>query len=188
MNLLSVAAAYGATVAVFQWGWFKGLIGLQATVPIVAFVPMMMFAVLFGLSMDYQVFLLTRVREEYDKTGDTRLGVVRGLARTARVITSAALIMISVFATFLLTNDIEIKMFAVGLTVAVLVDATVVRMVLVPATMALMGDANWWLPGWLDRLLPHVDVEGSHVLTPAPAFAQLDGQFVDEVEQLELVG
>ena len=102
MNLLSVAAAYGATVAVFQWGWAKGLVGLESTVPIVPFVPMMMFAVLFGLSMDYQVFLLTRVREEYDRTGDTRQGVVRGLARTARVITSAALIMIFVFGAFVL--------------------------------------------------------------------------------------
>jgi RND superfamily putative drug exporter len=114
--------------------------------------------------MDYEVFLLSRVREEYVRTGDSHQSVVDGLASTARVITSAALIMMSVFGAFLLTPDVEVKMFAVGLTVAVLVDATVVRMVLVPATMALMGDANWWLPRWLDRILPHVDVEGSSVL------------------------
>jgi putative drug exporter of the RND superfamily len=159
MNLLSVAAAYGATVAVFQWGWFKGLIGLQSTVPIVAFVPMMMFAVLFGLSMDYQVFLLTRVREEYDKSGDTSQGVVRGLARTARVITSAALIMIFVFGAFVLNFSPEIKMFGLGLAFAVLVDATIVRMMLVPSIMEILGDANWWFPKWLG-FLPRLDIEG----------------------------
>jgi RND superfamily putative drug exporter len=159
MNLLSVGAAYGVTVAVFQWGWFKGLVGLESTVPITAFVPMMMFAVLFGLSMDYQVFLLTRVREEYDKTGDTHLGVVRGLARTARVITSAALIMIFVFGAFVLNPTPEVKMFGLGLAVAVLVDATIVRMMLVPATMEILGDANWWFPKWLS-FLPQLDLEG----------------------------
>ncbi len=181
MNLLSIGAAYGVVVAVFQWGWGSSLIGLHDTVPISPFLPMIMFAILFGLSMDYEVFLLSRVREEYGRTGDSHRSVVDGLAATARVITSAALIMISVFASFLLTPDIEIKMFAVGLTVAVLVDATVVRMVLVPATMALMGDANWWLPGWLDRLLPHLAVEGTvPVATPAPT-----GD--DEDRELELV-
>jgi RND superfamily putative drug exporter len=160
MNLLSVAAAYGVTVAVFQWGWFKGLVGLQQTVPITAFVPMMMFAVLFGLSMDYQVFLLTRIREEYDKTGDTRLGVVRGLARTARVITSAALIMIFVFGAFVMSPTPEVKMFGLGLAVAVLVDATIVRMMLVPATMEILGDANWWFPKWLS-FLPRIDIDGA---------------------------
>jgi putative drug exporter of the RND superfamily len=169
MNLLSIGAAYGVVVAVFQWGWGSGALGVDHTVPISPFLPMIMFAILFGLSMDYEVFLLSRVREEYLRTRDSHTSVVAGLAATARVITSAALIMISVFAAFLLTPDVEIKMFAVGLTVAVLVDATVVRMILVPATMALMGDANWWLPGWLDRLLPHMDIEGSKVLTPAPA-------------------
>ncbi len=169
MNLLSIGAAYGVVVAVFQWGWGSGALGVDHTVPISPFLPMIMFAILFGLSMDYEVFLLSRVREEYLRTRNSHTSVVAGLAATARVITSAALIMISVFASFLLIPDVEIKMFAVGLTVAVLVDATVVRMILVPATMALMGDANWWLPGWLDRLLPHVDVEGSHVLTPAPS-------------------
>jgi RND superfamily putative drug exporter len=159
MNLLSVAAAYGATVAVFQWGWAKGLVGLESTVPIVPFVPMMMFAVLFGLSMDYQVFLLTRVREEYDRTGDTRQGVVQGLARTARVITSAALIMIFVFGAFVLNPTPEVKMFGLGLAFAVLVDATIVRMLLVPSIMEILGDANWWFPKWLG-FLPRIDIEG----------------------------
>jgi RND superfamily putative drug exporter len=159
MNLLSVAAAYGATVAVFQWGWAKGLVGLESTVPIVPFVPMMMFAVLFGLSMDYQVFLLTRVREEYDRTGDTRQGVVRGLARTARVITSAALIMIFVFGAFVLNPTPEVKMFGLGLAFAVLVDATIVRMLLVPSIMEILGDANWWFPKWLG-FLPRLDIDG----------------------------
>jgi RND superfamily putative drug exporter len=159
MNLLSVAAAYGATVAVFQWGWAKGLVGLESTVPIVPFVPMMMFAVLFGLSMDYQVFLLTRVREEYNRTGDTRQGVVRGLARTARVITSAALIMIFVFGAFVLNPTPEVKMFGLGLAFAVLVDATIVRMMLVPSIMEILGDANWWFPKWLN-FLPRLDIEG----------------------------
>ena len=144
---------------------------------------MIMFAILFGLSMDYEVFLLSRVREEYVRTGDSHRSVVDGLAATARVITSAALIMISVFAAFLLTPDVEIKMFAVGLTVAVLVDATVVRMVLVPATMALMGDANWWLPRWLDRLLPHLDVEGTVPAATRPVAPASD----DEDRELELV-
>jgi RND superfamily putative drug exporter len=164
MNLLSIGGAYGVVVAMFQWGWGNELIGVDTTMPVSPFLPMIMFAILFGLSMDYEVFLLSRVREEFTRTGDSHQSVVDGLASTARVITSAALIMISVFGAFLLTPDVEVKMFAIGLTVAVLVDATVVRMILVPATMALMGNANWWLPGWLDRLLPHVDVEGSNVL------------------------
>jgi RND superfamily putative drug exporter len=129
---------------------------------------MMMFAVLFGLSMDYQVFLLTRVREEYDKTGDTRLGVVRGLARTARVITSAALIMIFVFGAFVLNPTPEVKMFGLGLAVAVLVDATIVRMMLVPATMEILGDANWWFPRWLS-FLPRLDLEGSATEPSSPS-------------------
>ena len=178
MNLLSIGAAYGVVVAVFQWGWGSTLIGLHDTVPISPFLPMIMFAILFGLSMDYEVFLLCRIREEYGRTGDSHRSVVDGLAATARVITSAALIMISVFASFLLTPDIEIKMFALGLTVAVLVDATIVRMMLVPATMALIGDANWWLPGWLDRLLPHLAVEGT---VPVPTDDD------DEDRELELV-
>ena len=159
MNLLSVGAAYGVTVAVFQWGWAKELFGLDSTMPIVSFVPMMMFAVLFGLSMDYQVFLLTRVREEYDKTGETRAAVVTGISHTARVITSAALIMIVVFLSFVAYPIPEVKMFGLGLAVAVAVDSTVVRMVLVPSLMEILGKANWWFPGWLSRIVPKVTIE-----------------------------
>jgi len=159
LNLLSIGAAYGVLVMVFQWGWGKDLIGLEATVPIISFIPMFMFAVLFGLSMDYEVFLLSRVREEYQKTGDNELSVVRGISTTARVITSAALIMISVFLGFVLGDDAGIKMMGLGLATAIFIDATVVRMVLVPATMKLMGDANWWIPRWLDRVLPTIDIE-----------------------------
>src|SRR5207248_10762431 len=142
------------------WGWAKSLFGLQSTVPIVSFVPMMMFAILFGLSMDYEVFLLSRVREQWVATGENRASVVGGLASTARVITSAAIIMVSVFLSFLLVNDPTVKMIGLGLASAVLVDATVIRMVLVPATMALLGRANWWVPRPLDRVLPHLDFEG----------------------------
>jgi RND superfamily putative drug exporter len=169
MNLLSIGAAYGVTVAVFQWGWLKGLVGVEETVPIVSFMPMMLFAVLFGLSMDYEVFLLTRVREEYLHRRDNTAAVVEGISATARVITSAALIMISVFAAFVLGDDPIIKMFGLGLATAVFIDATIVRIVLVPATMRLLGDWNWWLPGWLDRLLPNLDVEGG-VGLPEPAY------------------
>ena len=160
LNLLSIGAAYGVLVMVFQWGWGKELIGLESTVPIVSFIPMFMFAILFGLSMDYEVFLLSRVREEYLATGDNDRSVIHGIAGTARVITSAALIMISVFLGFVLGSDPTTKMFGLGLATAIFVDATVVRMVLVPASMKLMGDANWWLPPWLDRLLPTIDIDG----------------------------
>jgi RND superfamily putative drug exporter len=159
MNLLSVGAAYGVTVAVFQWGWAKSLFGLESTVPIVSFVPMMMFAILFGLSMDYQVFLLTRIREEYDKRQDTRAAVVTGVSRTARVITSAALIMIAVFLSFVASPIPEIKMFGLGLAVAVAVDSTAVRMVLVPALMEILGRANWWFPKRLERVVPKISIE-----------------------------
>ena len=160
MNLLSIGAAYGVVVAVFQWGWLRQLFGVADVVPIVSFLPMMMFAILFGLSMDYEVFLLSRIREEYVRGHDNTTAVIEGIASTARVITSAALIMISVFGSFILGDEPTIKMFGLGLGVAVFIDATVVRMVLVPAAMRLLGDRNWWLPGWLDRLLPHLDVEG----------------------------
>jgi RND superfamily putative drug exporter len=160
LNLLSLGAAYGVLVMVFQWGWGKGLIGLESTVPIVSFIPMFMFAVLFGLSMDYEVFLLSRVREEYVAGGDNDGAVIRGIAGTARVITSAALIMICVFGGFVLGDDPVVKMLGLGLATAILVDATVVRVVLVPATMKLAGAANWWMPRWLDRILPHVDIDG----------------------------
>ncbi|MEK9998725.1 MAG: MMPL family transporter, partial [Acidimicrobiaceae bacterium] len=169
LNLLSIGAAYGVLVAVFQWGWGNELIGVAEPIPIVAFMPMFMFAILFGLSMDYEVFLLSRIREEFLATGDSDQSVIRGLASTARVITSAALIMISVFGGFILGDDPFIKMFGLGLATAIFVDATIVRIVLVPATMKLLGDNNWWIPAWLDRLIPHIDIEGDSAL-PEPEF------------------
>jgi putative drug exporter of the RND superfamily len=162
-------SSFGVLVAVFQWGWLKDVIGLEETVPIVSFLPMIMFAILFGLSMDYEVFILSRVREDYIRTGQGRASVLTGLTSSARVITAAALIMISVFASFVLGDDPIIKMFGVGLSVAVLLDATIVRMVLVPATMALLDSANWWMPRWLDRLLPNVDIEGERLLATLDA-------------------
>jgi RND superfamily putative drug exporter len=168
MNLLSIGAAFGVIVAVFQWGWGSNLIGVSETTPIVAYVPMMMFAILFGLSMDYEVFLLSRIREDYYETHDNLASVVNGLGVTARVITSAALIMISVFLGFVANPEPTVKMFGLGLAVAVFVDATIVRLVLVPATMELLGDANWWLPRWLDRLLPSIRIEEGPTSAPGP--------------------
>jgi RND superfamily putative drug exporter len=151
-------------VAVFEWGWMKDVIGLQETVPIMSFLPIMMFAILFGLSMDYEVFIMSRVREDYLRTGEARASVVSGLTSSARVITAAALIMISVFASFILGDDPVIKMFGLGFAAAVFLDATIVRMLLVPAAMTLLDRAAWWLPRWLDRALPNVDIEGEHLL------------------------
>jgi putative drug exporter of the RND superfamily len=159
LNLLSIGAAYGVVVVIFQWGWGRSLLGIDQLIPIVSFVPMMMFAVLFGLSMDYEVFLLSRIREDYLRTGNNVESVVTGIATTARVITSAALIMIAVFLSFVTQPDPVAQMFGIGLAVAVFIDATMVRVVLVPATMVLLGDANWWLPGWLDRILPKMNLE-----------------------------
>jgi RND superfamily putative drug exporter len=158
MNLLSMGAAYGIVVAVFQWGWGGSLLGIEGA-PIEPFVPMMLFAIVFGLSMDYEVFLLSRVREEWERTGDSRSSVADGLASTARVITAAAAIMVVVFGSFLGESDRVVKLFGLGLAMAVLIDATIVRMLLVPATMELLGDRNWWLPRWLDRILPRVHIE-----------------------------
>jgi putative drug exporter of the RND superfamily len=163
--LLSIGGAFGVVVAVFQWGWLKNFIGLQETQPIISFLPIMMFAILFGLSMDYEVFILSRIREDYSRTGEARPAVLTGLTASARVITAAALIMISVFASFVLGDDATIKMFGVGLAAAVLLDATIVRMVIVPAVMSLAGRAAWWLPRWLDQALPNLDVEGEALLT-----------------------
>jgi RND superfamily putative drug exporter len=160
LNVLSVGAAYGVLVAVFQWGWGASLIGVHESVPIMPLAPMLMFAILFGLSMDYEVFLLSRVREQYLRHRDPKRAVVEGVGSTARVITSAALIMISVFAAFILSTDVTTKMFGIGLSVAVLLDVTLVRMVLVPAAMSLLGHRAWWLPAWLDRILPKIDLEG----------------------------
>ena len=169
MNMLSIGAAYGVVVAIFQWGWLGSLFGIDGA-PIEPFIPMMMFAIVFGLSMDYEVFLLSRVKEEYDRTGDAVGSVADGLASTARVITAAAAIMVVIFGSFVFEDDRIIKLFGVGLATAVLLDATVVRMLLVPATMELLGKSNWWLPAWLDRALPVIHVEGAPqpVLVPVP--------------------
>ncbi|HUF97205.1 MAG TPA: MMPL family transporter [Ilumatobacter sp.] len=161
MNLASIGAAYGVVVAVFQWGWGAELLGIEGG-PINPFIPLMLFAVVFGLSMDYEVFLLSRIREEYDRTGDAVTSVADGLASTARVITTAAAVMVVVFGSFLLEDIREIKLFGLGLGVAVLIDATIVRMIVVPATMELLGARNWWMPRWLDRVIPRLSVEGQH--------------------------
>jgi RND superfamily putative drug exporter len=160
MNLISISAAYGVVVAIFQWGWGAGLIGLDGPVPIESYVPMMMFAVLFGLSMDYEVFLLTAFTEHYQRSGDITTAVRRGLADTGQLITAAALIMVVVFASFIIPDNAVVKMFGVGLATAVLVDATIVRCILVPSLMVLAARWTWWLPGWLDRALPQLHVEG----------------------------
>ena len=165
MNLLSIGAAYGIVVALFQWGWLSDITGVQPA-PIEPWAPMMLFAIVFGLSMDYEVFLLSRVREEWQRTGDSRTSVADGLAATAKVITAAAAIMVVVFGSFLFENDRVLKLMGTGLAVAILLDATIVRMLLVPSTMELLGDRNWWLPRWLDRLLPRLDVEGHAVASP----------------------
>ena len=154
MNLLSVCAAYGVLTAVTQWGWLGHALGFGEKMPVTTWVPVFLFVILFGLSMDYEVFLLSKIREEYDRLGDNALAVGRGLAATARVISAAAAIMVVVFLSFVLTPDVSVKQIGLGLAAAVLVDATVVRLVLVPAVMELLGTANWWLPGWLARRLP----------------------------------
>src|SRR5207245_8043533 len=159
MNLLSIGAAYGVIVAIFQWGWLRDVVGIGRPGPIEFWVPMMLFTVLFGLSMDYEVFLLSRVREEYLVSGDNATAVADGLAATARVITAAAAIMIAVFMSFVLGDLRVLKLLGLGLATAILVDATVVRMVFVPSTMELLGNANWWLPRWLDRVVPRISVE-----------------------------
>jgi putative drug exporter of the RND superfamily len=159
MNLLSVSAAYGVMTLVAKGGTVGELIGIDHEVPIAPFLPVMMFAILFGLSMDYEVFLISRIREEYLKDGDTRRAVADGLAKTARVITAAAAIMVVVFLAFLAAPDTFLKLFGIGLASAIFLDATVVRMVLVPAVMQLLGNRNWWIPNWLERVLPQLDVE-----------------------------
>ena len=166
LNLLSIGAAYGVVVAVFQWGWGGSLLGVSEKVPIESYVPMMMFAIVFGLSMDYEVFLLSRVREAWLRTGDNHASVAHGLAATGRVISCAALIMTSVFFSFLLSSSVVVKMLALGLGASILIDASVIRLLIVPATMFLLGRYNWWTPRWLDRILPHLDPEGS---APPPA-------------------
>ncbi len=166
MNLLSIGAAYGVMIAVFQYGWAKDIFGVGKAGPIEAWIPMMLFAIVFGLSMDYEVFLLSRIKEEYDATGDNSTAVAHGLAYTARLITAAAAIMICIFGSFVLGDLRVLKMIGFGLAVAVFIDATIVRLVLVPATMELLGDRNWWLPSWL-RWLPHLNVEGEPEMATA---------------------
>jgi RND superfamily putative drug exporter len=169
-NLISVAAAYGVVTAVFQLGWGAELIGLDHAIPIVSFVPLLMFAILFGLSMDYEVFLLTQMKEHFKETGDARAAVVQGLANTGRVITSAAAIMVCVFTSFVLVEDPVVKEFGVGLAVAIAIDSTLVRCLLVPAVMVLLGERAWWLPRWLDKIVPHISIEGEEY------FARLDAE------------
>ncbi|PPS70918.1 MULTISPECIES: MMPL family transporter [Streptomyces] len=161
LNVLSIAASYGVVVAVFQWGWGGPALGVHGKVPIESYVPMMMFAIVFGLSMDYEIFLLSRVHEAWLRTGDAKGSVAHALEITARVITCAALIMVSVFAAFLLSDNIVVKMLGLGLAVSVLIDATVVRLLMVPAVMTLLGRHAWWMPRWLDRVVPHIDAEGA---------------------------
>ncbi len=169
MNLLSVTASYGVLTAVFQWGWGQELLGLDHAVPVSSWLPILMFAILFGLSMDYEVFLLSRIREDYERTGDAHGSVARGLASTSRVITTAAAIMVLVFLGFATEEGVVIKMIGFGMAVAIFLDATLVRMVLVPATMSLLGERNWWLPAWLDRILPNVQVEAPEPEVADPA-------------------
>jgi RND superfamily putative drug exporter len=165
MNALSVAAAYGVLVMVFQWGWFDSVTGYESLGYVQAITPALLLAVVFGLSMDYEVFMLSRIKERYHATGDTQKSVAEGLAASAKTISSAALIMVAVFAIFAGTGVPQVKEIGVGLAVAIALDATIVRLVLVPTTMQLMGDFNWWIPEWLDRLLPDMDFESSE---PAP--------------------
>jgi RND superfamily putative drug exporter len=169
MNLLSIGASYGVIVAIFQWGWLAKVVGIGRPGPIEFWVPMMLFTVLFGLSMDYEVFLLSRVREEYLLSGDNATAVADGLAATARVITAAAAIMIAVFLSFVLGDLRVLKLMGLGLASAIFVDATIVRMVLVPATMELLGNSNWWLPKWLDRVVPRISIEAPPDLAAAPS-------------------
>lgn len=169
MNLLSVGASYGVISLAAQGGWFGQLLGIEEAVPIAPFVPVIMFAILFGLSMDYEVFLMSRIREEYLKGRETHEAVTIGLARTARVITAAAAIMVAVFLSFALSPEVFLRLMGIGMATAVLVDATIVRMILVPAVLQLLGNANWWIPGWLDRILPHWELEGEVLPEPAKA-------------------
>jgi RND superfamily putative drug exporter len=176
MNLLSIGASYGVLTAVFQYGWLSGVIGLSGPVPIVSYVPLFMFAILFGLSMDYEVFLVSQIQEHVHAGEDNRSSVVSGLLTSARVITAAALIMVFVFGSFVLNGDPTIKQFGVGLAVAVALDATVVRCLLVPALMVLMGKVNWWIPSWLDRVLPHMSIEGAEFFQSRDAISEAEAE------------
>ena len=183
MNLLSIGAAFGILVAVFQWGYAGALIGLSGTSPVEAFLPVMLFAILFGLSMDYQVFLVSRMHEEYLKSGgDNRVAVRNGLAATGKTITAAALIMILVFGSFILGGERVIKEFGIGLAAGILVDAILIRMAIVPSLMMLFGKANWWFPAWLDRLLPKLSVDADDVApVPAPSDPEAEPELAGQV-------
>jgi putative drug exporter of the RND superfamily len=174
-NLLSVGAAYGVVAFVFQEGHGATVLGLEGAVAIVSYVPLLMFAILFGLSMDYEVFLLSKIQEDYGESGATRRAIVDGLAATGRVITSAALIMVFVFSSFVLSGNAIVKQFGVGLAVAIAIDATIVRCLFVPAVMALLDKRCWWLPRWLGRALPRISVEGNEYFEPPPAPAPAVG-------------
>jgi putative drug exporter of the RND superfamily len=168
MNLLSIGAAYGAIVAVYQWGWLSPVFAVSRTGPIDPWIPLMMFTITFGLSMDYEVFLLSRIQEEWRRTGDPGGAVADGIAATGRVITAAAAIMICVFGSFVIGDPLHVlDVFGLGLAIAILVDATLVRMVLVPSIMELLGKANWWFPRGLDRVVPHLEVDA-----PQAAYAR----------------
>jgi RND superfamily putative drug exporter len=171
-NLLSVGAAYGVVTFVFQEGHGATALGLDGAVAIVSYVPLLMFAILFGLSMDYEVFLLSQIQEHHEETKDTHQAVIDGLATTGRVITSAALIMVFVFASFVLSGNAIVKQFGIGLAVAIAIDATIVRCLVVPAIMTLLGESCWWLPRWLDRMLPRISVEGSEYFATREAESQ----------------
>ena len=173
MNLLSVAAAYGVVALVLQGGWAGQLVGIDTETPLPAFVPVLMFAVLFGLSMDYEVFLVSRMREAWLRTHDNHRAILEGLAGTGRVITAAAAIMVAVFAAFIPSPDIVLKVIGIGMASAIFIDATIVRMLLVPAVMHLLGNANWWLPAWLDRRIPQLHIEGKpEIHLPAQRVAE----------------
>jgi RND superfamily putative drug exporter len=175
MNLISIGAAFGILVAVFQWGYASSLVGVNGTSPIEAFLPVMLFAILFGLSMDYQVFLVSRMHEEFIKSGDNRIAVRNGLAATGKTITAAALIMILVFGSFILGGQRVIKEFGIGLAGGVFVDAVFIRMAVVPSVMMLFGKSNWWFPGWLDRRLPRVAVDADDLTAAPPVEQELVG-------------
>jgi putative drug exporter of the RND superfamily len=172
LNLLSIGAAYGVIVAIFEWGWAKGVIGLQTTLPIPAYVPMLVFAIVFGLSMDYEVFLMSRIHEAWVATGDERRSVAIGIGSTARVITTAAAIMVAVFLSFVANSDPTVKMLAIGMAFAVLIDASLVRMILVPAIMTLLGRHAWWMPRWMEPIVPHLQLEGSAASAAGAARSQ----------------
>jgi putative drug exporter of the RND superfamily len=177
MNLLSIGAAFGAIVAIFQWGWFSDVLPVGEPGPIEVWAPMMLFAITFGLSIDYEVFLLSRIKEEHDRGSPTSTAVADGLAKTARLITAAAAIMVCVAGGFVLSPERGVQIFGLGLAVAIFVDAALVRTLLVPAAMELLGDRNWWMPRWLDRLLPTLDVDGGpSAAAGAPGTPVPDGQ------------